>query len=88
MQDILRETPIYQEILEQGRLEALRELLLKVVQVHFPDPKITRLAKGQSTIIEDPELLQNLILKVSMAETSQEAQLYLLDWSETDKKND
>ena len=99
MYDILRETRAYQEMtkesreegrqegLEEGRqegkLEALRQTLLTIAQERFHNTKMTRLAKGQATIINDPDVLQDLILKVSLAQTLEEAQKYLLDWPDT-----
>ena len=66
--------------LEKGKVEGLREALLTLVQARFPDPKITRLAKGQAAIIDDPAVLQGLIVKVGLAQTLEEVQQYLLDW--------
>src|SRR5947209_3972434 len=99
MYDILRETRAYQEMtkesreegrqegLEEGRqegkLEALRQTLLTIAQERFHNAKMTRLTKGQATIINDPDVLQDLILKVSLAQTLEEAQNYLLDWPDT-----
>ncbi len=104
MNNILRESPFYQEILKEGREEgleegfeeglekglekglqegklgALREVLLTVVQVRFP--KLARLTKGLAAITEDPEVLQNLILKMSTAQTFEEAQQYLFEEGE------
>lgn len=98
MHDILRESPFYQEILQEGReeglekglekghlegkLEGLRETLLTIVQARFP--KLTRLAKGLAVITEDPEDLQNLILKISLAQSLEEAQRCLLEEGEKD----
>ena len=87
MQDILRETPYYQEILKEGRqeaLEALRRTLVRIVQARFPNPKMIRQAKGQAAIIEDPTVLENLILKVSLAQTAEEAENHLLNWPSND----
>src|SRR5690242_7691103 len=100
MHDTLRESPFYQEILQEGReegreegleeglekghlegkLEGLRETLLTIVQVRFP--KMARLAKGLAAITEDPAVLQNLILKISLAQTFEEAQKSLIEEGE------
>ncbi len=82
MHDILRETPIYQEILKEGReegLEALGQAILDVVTQRFP--KLTCLAKKQVVVVEDPELLRHVLVKVSVAQTTEEAkqQLHVLD---------
>jgi len=86
MHDILRGTPIYQEILKEGRkegreegLEALRQAVLDVIAQRFP--KLTRLAKKQVVVVEDPELLGHVLVKVSVAQTAEEAkqQLHALD---------
>ncbi len=74
-----------EEGLEKGRkegLQLLRQTLVKFVQARFPSPKMIRLAKGQAAIIDDPNVLQDLTLKVGLAQTAEEAQHYLLDWPE------
>jgi len=99
MHDILREAPFYQEILQEGRekgleeglekgyekgfIEGLRQTLVNFVQARFPSPKMLRLAKGQASLIDDPRVLQDLTLKVGLAQTAEEAQNYLLDWPDT-----
>lgn len=93
MHNILRESPFYQEILQEGReeglekgrqekLQVLRETLLKVVQARFP--RMVRLAKGQAAIIDDPAALESLIVKVSIAQDAKEAQRALLDEEDED----
>lgn len=98
MHDILRESPFYQEILQEGReegleegreeglqkgkVEAMREMLLAIIRVRFP--KLTRLAKALAAITEDPEDLQNLILKISLAQSFEEAQQCLIEEGEKD----
>jgi hypothetical protein len=98
LRDILRETPAYQEILEEGReegiekglkegleegltkgreqerqqrLQSLREKLLKIVQMRFPRLKTS--AKGLVAIIEQPEKLEDLLIRVASASTTDEA---------------
>src|SRR6266852_1106950 len=68
-QDILRESPIYQELVEQGReeerqqeLQRQRQTLMSFVQRHFPE--ISALAKLQVDSVADPEFLQTVILKL------------------------
>lgn len=88
MHDILRETPIYQEILKEGReegleqglqrgqLEALRQAVVEVVVERFPS--LVRLTKKQVALIEDPELLRHVLVKVSVARSAMEAKGHLL----------
>jgi len=93
LEDILRDTPVYQEVLakglekglEQGKLEAQRQTLLDVVQERFP--AIARLAKKQADAIEDPEVLRRLIVKLSVVKTSQEAEQYLLNPSSLENRH-
>lgn len=101
--DILRETRAFRELtkdsrqegieegrkegIEEGKVEALREALLTMVQARFSNPKIARLAKGQASTIDDPAVLQDLIVKVGLARTLEEAQQYLLDWPTSDNEN-
>ena len=92
LEDILRETPVYQEVLaegeekgrEEGKLEAQRQTLLDIVQERFP--AIARLAKRQADAIEDPEVLRHLTVKISIVKTSQEAEQYLLNPSSVENR--
>lgn len=100
MFDLLRESLAFREImkegvqegLEKGReegrqegLEALRMTLVKIVTARFP--KFARLARGQAGIINDPEVLEDLIVKMSIVQSQEEAQHYLIDWPETDSED-
>jgi len=69
-----------EEGIREGKLEGLREALLTLVQARFSNPMVTRLAKGQAAIIDDPAILQDLILKVGLAQTLEEVQRDLLEW--------
>jgi len=97
MHDILRETPIYQEILlegrkegiekgiekgiEQGRLESKRDTVLILVKTGFP--ALTSLAKEQVSQIVSASLLDDIITKIFLAQTEQEAFLALREWDST-----
>ncbi len=86
MHDILRETPIYQEILKEGReegLEALRQAVVDIIVQRFP--KLARLAKKQVAVVEDPELLRHVLVKVSVVQTAEEAKQHLLALDEADE---
>jgi predicted transposase YdaD len=91
--DILRETPAFQEVLaeglekglKEGELRAQRQTLLAVVQERFPG--IVDLAKKQADAIEDPEALRRLIVKMSIVQTSEEARPYLLSGVRDEKKH-
>ena len=69
----------------EGRVEALRRTLMHVVEARFP--KLLRLAKGQAAIIDDPDELDGLIVKISIAQNSKEARSYLLDEQEDEDLN-
>jgi predicted transposase/invertase (TIGR01784 family) len=71
-----------EEGLQKGKVEAMREMLLTIVRVRFP--KLARLAKALAAITEDPEDLQNLILKISLAQSFEEAQQCLIEEGEKD----
>jgi len=97
LEDILRDTPVYQEVLakgeekglekgrEEGKLEAQRQALLDVVQERFP--AIARIAKQQADAIQDPEVLRRLTVKISVVKTSKEAEEYLLNPSSTENRH-
>lgn len=92
MHDILHDTPIYQLILKEGReegleeglltgrLEALRQTLVNVVQVRYP--KLVKLAKAQAAMADDPDMLNALIVKMIVTQSASEAKQYLLDFDE------
>jgi predicted transposase YdaD len=97
LEDILRDTPVYQEVLaegeekglekgiKEGELRAQRQTLLDIVQERFPE--IARLAKQQADAIEDPEVLRRLTVKISIVKTSMEAEQYLLDPSSAENRH-
>jgi predicted transposase YdaD len=84
LNDFLRDSPAYQEVLaegsekglKEGELLAQRRTLLDIVQERFPE--IVPLAKKQAESIEDPEMLRHLTVKMSIVQTSKEAEQYLL----------
>jgi predicted transposase YdaD len=75
--DFLRDSPVYQEVLEEGaekgRLEAQRQILFDIVFERFPE--IIRLARQQANAVDDTEILHRLTVKMS---TVQNAEEYLL----------
>jgi hypothetical protein len=70
----------------QQRLQSLRDLLLALVEGRFSDAKLVRIAKRQVAIIDDPRILQSLLLKVGLAETPEKAKDYLVDWPDPDEE--
>jgi predicted transposase YdaD len=107
LKDILRDTPAYKQILEEGleeglekglkegreqgrkegiekerqeRLQSLRSMILDLVQTRYPT--LMKLAKGQTTIIEQPKTLEVLLVRVAQAATTEEAQNVFLTWEE------
>jgi len=87
LNDTLRNTKYYQKILKEGReegreeelqqeLQRQREALVDIVLDRFP--RMVRLFKKQADTIEDPSLLLRLIVKISTAQSSEEAEQHLL----------
>ncbi len=60
--------------------------LLQVIQARFPN--LVRLAKKQSLLIEDSEILRDLIVKMSIAQTNEEAVLHLLAVDEDEEEEE
>jgi predicted transposase YdaD len=101
LEDILRDTPVYQEVLakgveeglekgvekgrEEGKLEAQRQTLLDIVEERFP--AITHVARRQAEAIKDPDVLRRLTVKISVVKTSQEAEQYLLNPSSLENRH-
>jgi len=67
-------------------LQELRQTLLKVVRLRFPN--VVRLAKKQTGDIEDSAILRDLIVKMSIAQSSEEAVVYLLEVDEDEGAED
>ena len=92
MHDILRETPIYQEILKEGReeginigeLQGLNQAVLKIVTQRFP--KLVRLAKKQVALVEDTDVLLDLIGRLTVAQSVEEAREHLLALDEDEEQ--
>jgi hypothetical protein len=77
--DVLQESRAYQKIKQEGREEILQEITLKllgIVEARFPD--ILDLARKQTTTIDNPTVLVDLTIKMSIAQTAEEARQNLL----------
>lgn len=96
MHDFLSESPIYQEILqegiekgfEKGRDEELQKRLaslwlMLVTFAQAKSPQLKRLAQEQGALITNPRILEELTMKVGLAQTPEEAREYLLRWRKT-----
>ena len=87
--DALEQTPTYQKLVnkgfEKGREEALRQAVVDVVQERFPE--IAALAQKQVEGLEDITLLRRLNVKMSTAQTVQEAVQALITLDNDAKKN-
>lgn len=102
MHDIIKESPIYQEVLQEGEdrglqrgiqqglqrglqqgrqegeLIASRKMLLVLVQAR--SAKMLEQARIQAEQIENQTILEDLITKIALAQTEEEAEHYLLSW--------
>ncbi len=84
-QDILSESWVYQELVEkgvekgreEGRLQEQREMLLKLIQLRFPE--LETLAKQQGDGITTPEILPSVNFKLLAAQTIEEVRQILLN---------
>ena len=80
MFEILREEPLYTEILNEGRQEALEgeiQTLLFFIQTRFP--ALMQLAEEQSRAIKTLEQMQDLLRKVIVAQNEQQVLQCLLN---------
>ena len=97
MHDILRDTPIFQEILregreqgieqgiEQGRLEAARHILLILTEKRFPD--LAPLAQEQAAKIQDVSVIDNVIIAISSVQNELEGYHALRGWTRKNNRN-
>jgi predicted transposase YdaD len=75
-----------QEGRQEGQLEALQQALTGIVQARFP--QMGRLTKRLAGTIDNTEMLQDLIVKMSMAQTIEEARQQLLDVVENEEEDE
>jgi hypothetical protein len=66
----------------QERLKVQRKLLPMIVQSRFPE--LTRLAKTQARLIKDVAVIEEVMSKVCMAKTLEEASNALASWLPSD----
>ena len=67
-------------------LQELRQTLVKIVRLRFPH--VARLAKKQTAAIEDSVMLRDVIVKMSIAQSAEEAVVYLLEIDEDEDEED
>ncbi len=84
--DILEDSWIVQEERLEGELRGLHRAIVKVVQARFPE--IVDLTKKQIEGVEDPESLQDLLVKISLAQNVEDATLALFALDKTMRKTD
>ena len=84
--DILEDSWVVQEERREGKRDGLRQALLAVVQARFPE--IIDLMKKQIDGVEDPESLQDLLVKISLAQNVEDATMALFALDKTDKQTD
>ena len=86
--DVLQESRAYQKIKQEGReegrkegeIQALHQALLAIIETYFPT--IMHLATRRTSEVQDPVILQNLIVKIGRAQTLEEARQYMLTLDE------
>ncbi len=72
--------------LKQGQKEALEQTLMDLIAGRFP--KLVRFARKQLADVDDPALLRLLVLKVSTAQTAEEARERLITFIEADEEQE
>lgn len=87
LKDILRETPAFQQILEEGReeglalerqrrLQSFRPKVLDLVRVRYSE--LVALAQEKFALIQDVEVLEDLFLKIAIAGSVEDVRKVLL----------
>ena len=83
--DILEDSWVVQEQRREGELRGLHLAVQDVIQARFPE--ILPFVKKQMDGIEDTEVLRRLNVKMSMAQTAEEALQYLFTVGKEEKQN-
>lgn len=69
----------------QEHLEATRQTIIKIVSSRFPKTKAVSLVKHVVQLMNREEILQDMVVKLSMAQSLDEVQNHLLNWLESDE---
>ena len=92
LQDILKDSWAYQELMEEGRQDARqqelrrqRQTLIDIVLGRFP--KIVRQVQKHIDMIDDPALLQSLIVKISLTKRAKVVTKLLVSLSGDDEQH-
>jgi hypothetical protein len=83
--DILEDSWVVQEERREGELRGLHLAVQDVIQARFPE--ILPFVKKQIADIQDTEILRRLIVKMSTAQTAEEALQYLFTVGDESKQN-
>ena len=84
--DIFEDSWVVQEERQEGKLEGFQQALLKIVQRRFPE--MVDLTKKQIDGVEDPELLEDLLVNISLAQNVQDAIRALFALEKTERRTD
>jgi hypothetical protein len=84
--DILEDSWVVQEERREGELRGLHLAVQDVIQARFPE--ILPYAKKRLEGIQDTEMLRHLIVKMSTAQTAEEALQYLFTVGKEDRRTD
>nr|HET6903357.1 hypothetical protein [Ktedonobacteraceae bacterium] len=91
--DILEDSPAFKQLKNEGRqegrqegLQALQQALTSIVQARFP--QMGRLTKRLAGTIDNTKVLQDLIVKMSLVPTMEEAKQQLLDAVENEEEDE
>ena len=84
--DIFGDSWVVQEWRREGAVRGLYQVLVEVVQVRFPD--IVDLTKKQIVGVEDPELLRDLLVKIRLAQNTEDVMLALFNLDKTNRRTD
>ncbi len=71
----IEDTPTYKRLVQQGRIEGAREVLILLVQRRFPS--LVTLARAKTANMTDLEKLQEISLEISTARLARDARKYL-----------
>jgi hypothetical protein len=67
----IEDTPTYKRLVQRGRIEEAREMLILLVQRRFPS--LVTLARAKAENMTDLEQLQEILLEISAARLARDA---------------
>jgi hypothetical protein len=81
MQELFEQSGLVQQLREEGQIKEARDSLLKVIDAKYPHSDLLELARGFADHTASHDVLQGLMIQISVSSTIEGARATLLAWA-------